>query len=172
MSEPSAPDALAGSAQPGTEPPTQPPVAPALNEALVRQAVSFLSDPRVQQANPSRALEFLRQKRIPDPELREAFSRCRLHFPHVVRGAQVVPWAPAPYHPAPPPRRSPWLSALYSVTAVVGVCAALREILKRYVVPVYFPEHAATDEFRRYSSNIIKRQEKQIGKFSIFISFF
>lgn len=142
-----------------------PPAAAAgpLNEEHVRQAVVFLSDARVKAADPARAAHFLRQKLIPERELREAFKRCGIPFPHEPTAGQVAAWGQPPpmqyfAHPPPPPARSPWMSALYSITAIVGAYAVLREVLKRYVIPVYFPELAGSE-----SADVIKRQERQIG---------
>lgn len=140
--------------------------APPLNEEQVRQAVVFLSDERVKAADPARAVHFLRQKRIAERELREAFNRCGLPFPPDAPAGQLAAWAHAPGHylgpPAPPPARSTWLGALWSLTAIVGACAVMREVFRRYVLPEFFPELAGGG-----SADVIRRQERQIGTFPL-----
>ncbi|KAI0566544.1 peroxin 14 [Gracilaria domingensis] len=149
-----------------------------LRESSVQQAVTFLKDPRVRSSDPSRAVAFLRQKGISDAELREAYRREGLPFPHAV--AQPLPHRPLPPHmysaasspfpgPAAPVRvvatRPSWVSVFLGLTAAAGVYTALRELLRRYVVPLYFPDAARIAEERRLrEEHTFLTQERQIAE--------
>lgn len=135
-------------------------------ERSVQQAVDFLNDPRVRGAHPGKALDFLRQKGITEEELREAYRRCNLPFPNPV-APQFVP----PHHPAPQqyvayqrPARTSWVSVFLGITAAAGIYTAVREVLRRYIVPLYFPDAARIAvERRNREENTFHAQERQIG---------
>lgn len=134
-----------------------------LRESHVRQAMGFLRDPRVGSAPLVQAVHFLRSKRMTEAEVREAFKRLAIPFPDP---------ALAQAYFAPEPRRgSSWSGAFLTVTLAAGALYAIREVLRRYVVPAYFPElvEAATQagNLQRHSATIIKRQERQIGKHAL-----
>lgn len=147
--------------------PTGVPIAPStmgLREASVQQAMSFLNDPRVKTADQAKAITFLRSKGINDDELREAFRRCAIPFPSdLAANGTVAPvppngfaYPPHPHvammhappfpmaHAGPPPVRTTlrpsWLSVFFGLTAAAGLYTAVREVLRNYVVPLYFPE--------------------------------
>lgn len=158
--------------QPGTVPHS------ALRESFIQQAVTFLNDPRVRGADPNAALDFLRKKGITEDELREAYRRSGVPFPSQLASsfpAQAnTPLAAqyfhttaqlTPFQQAGPARGASWLSVFFGITAAAGIYAALREVLKRYVVPLYFPEAARVAEERRRRDEVSWQvQETQIGK--------
>jgi Pex14 N-terminal domain len=113
-------------------------------EGAVQQAVQFLSDGRVQAADPERAAAFLRTKKLTENEIQEAFRRARATFPD--SGLSL----------SSRPGRS-WTSIFWGIAVAVGALAAARELLSRYVVPVYFPEIAAQMDGRR------RREPAEIG---------
>lgn len=159
-----------------------------VRETSVQQAVSFLNDPRVKAADPAKAISFLRQKGVTDDELREAYRRCgisqpaeltngfnqqnntaQLSFP--AASTQFQPNHPQLYpHPnnqlyQPQQQRSSWFSLFLGITAAAGLYAAVREVLKRYVVPLYFPDAARiAEERRKREEHTFYTQERQIGK--------
>lgn len=124
-----------------------------LREPFVLQAVKFLADPRVQSADPRRAVEFLMGKNLTENEVRAAFSRLALPFPEGKvstttdgpssgsgSAPNVVMLPPGAQLHVGPPTPSTWSSWLWSATAVVGFIGALRELLRRYLVPLYLRE--------------------------------
>jgi peroxin-14 len=136
-----------------------------LREAFVAQAVKFLSDPRVQAADLRRAVDFLRSKNLTEAEVRAAFDRVSLPFPettardelgaygHGATPPNVVMLPPgAQLHVGPP--RSTWGSFVWNIVVAAGVFAALREVVRRYVVPMYFPDLSAEERRRRESEQI------------------
>ncbi|CAN8070705.1 unnamed protein product [Agarophyton chilense] len=149
-----------------------------IRESSVQQAVTFLKDPRVRSSDLSRAVAFLRQKGISDEELREAYRREGLPFPHVVAHPStrppfpqhLYPPAPLPFpgppHPVRPvPTRPSWVSVFLGLTAAAGVYTAVRELLRRYVVPLYFPDAARIVEERRLrEENTFLAQERHIAE--------
>lgn len=143
-----------------------------IRESSVQQAVTFLNDPRVKSADPSAALDFLRKKGATEEELREAYRRCGLPFPSAPPTASLPqplpPQLAAPFpHPHPhlvpfhpPPQRGPsWVSVFLGVAAAAGIYTAFREVLKRYVVPMYFPEAARIAEERRRQDQMATQQQ-------------
>lgn len=154
---------------------------PALREDSIRQATNFLNDPRVKGSDTSKALTFLRGKGITEDELREAYRRCEVPFPSTAPAPFVPPPFPysappfppyagpvVPFQPPPPQARTSWISLFWGITAAAGVYAALRELLKRYVVPMYFPEAARIAEERRRRDELtIQSQETQIGTLGV-----
>lgn len=158
----------------------------ALRESSVQQAVSFLNDPRVKNSDPSRAVSFLRQKGISDVELREAYQRCGLPFPTPATALlPQLPHASFPPHPypimqpnflaAPLPMhpsstRPSWVSVFMGLTAAAGIYTAIRELLRRYIVPLYFPDAARiAEERRRREQHTFLAQEEQIGKMTLIV---
>lgn len=150
-----------------------------MREPSVQQAVTFLNDPRVKGAEPSRALGFLRSKGITENELHEAYRRVGMPFPAgsaplFTPMQQPFPPGAAPLYPphagpAVPyrqPRRGPsWVSVFLGITAAAGIYTAVREVLRRYVVPMYFPDAARiADERRRRDEMSLQEQELQIGE--------
>lgn len=147
-----------------------------LREPSVLQAVTFLNDPRVKGSDPSRALDFLRSKGITEDELREACRRVGTPFPHAAappfQHLQPLPSGGLPHYPPhlmPPvpyqqQRRGPsWVSVFLGITAAAGIYTALREVLRRYVVPMYFPDAArVAEERRRRDEMSLQAQELQI----------
>lgn len=158
-----------------------PPQNASIREPFVRQAVSFLSDKRVQTADPSKALTFLRQKGVSEDELREAYRRVGIPFPssHVDMPSQQTALAyPTNYQHAtqyplqatqfanypPPARRTSWFNVFLGLTAAAGLYTAVREVLKRYIVPMYFPDAARiAEERRRREDQASEIQGRQIG---------
>lgn len=153
--------------------------APSAREPSVQQAVTFLNDPRVKGAEPLRALEFLRAKGITEEELREAYRRVGMAFPE--GSAPLFPLAQPPFPPVGTPpyphhlgpgvpyqqvRTGPsWVSVFLGITAAAGIYTAVREVLKRYVVPMYFPDAARiAEERRRRDEMSLQAQELQIGE--------
>lgn len=146
----------------------------ALREPSIQQAVTFLNDPRVKGAEPQRALDFLRTKGITEDELREAYRRVGVPFPNSQSPFAAVP---QPFAPGAPPmypphgvvvpyqRRGPsWMSVFLGITAAAGIYTAIREVLRRYVVPMYFPDAArVAEERRRREEMSFQGQEVQIG---------
>lgn len=136
-----------------------------LRQQSIQQAIDFLNDPRVRHEDPSKALTFLRQRGITEEELREAFRRIDRPFPHP---APLLPYHPhiAPQRPA----RSSWTSIFLAITAAAGVYAAFREVMRRYVVPLYFPDVAQVEERRleerRQADRVIESHEREIRKSS------
>jgi Pex14 N-terminal domain len=114
-----------------------------LREGAVQQAVKFLSDMRVQAADPARAVAFLRAKKLTEPEIREAFHR----VDQAGGRFGIKPGAPG----------RTWGSLFWSLAVTVGALAAFREFLRRYVVPVYFPDMAGRIDDQR------RRDAAQIG---------
>lgn len=136
-------------------------------EESIHEAVNFLNDPRVKGSDPSKAVSFLRSKGITDAELAEAYRRCGVPFPSA-GGFSSPTYArhPPPFHP-PGHRGSSWTTVFWGVTAAAGVYAAGRELLKRYVVPMYFPEAARVgEERRRRDEQTMRSQEAEIGRVS------
>lgn len=172
------------------QPPPQPLHPPSLREASVQQAVTFLNDPRVQSADRDQAVVFLRTKGVTDAELCEAFRRTsqplpsllttstthhhpsysypQTHHPvHVIPPPHVAPIQPPPHLMQPParPARPTWVSVFMGLTAAAGLYTAVREVLKHYVVPLYFPDAARiVEERRRREEHVLVSQERQIGK--------
>jgi peroxin-14 len=148
-----------------------------LREAIVQQAVKFLTDPRVKAANPQRALDFLLGKNLTLAEIREAFRRVNREFPGAP-GGSAFPGAPGGPGPSnilmvPPGshvsvrhgrRGTSWASLFWGLTAAAGAVALIRELLRRYVVPLYFPEmERAADEHRRTEGPLARRSDEEIG---------
>lgn len=142
-----------------------------VREGVVLQAVKFLADPRVQAANPQRAIDFLRGKSMTEAEVREAFKRASLPYPNTPVGQQgfipidaaqrgnVVVLPPGAQLRVGPQRQgSSWASWFWGVTVAVAVLAAAREFLRRYLVPLYFPEAERRPEEQR------RRETSQIGE--------
>lgn len=124
----------------------------ARRETLVTQAVKFLSDPRVQAADPRRAVDFLLAKKLTESEIRAAFDRLSLPYPsagsrgllnghHAATGPNVVMLPPgAQLHVGSPRRQgSTWRRLMWNATIAAGIFAAVRAIFRRYIVPTYFP---------------------------------
>lgn len=124
-----------------------------VRETSVQQAVVFLSDPRVRGADLSKAAAFLRSKGVTEDEIRQAFTRSGLIYPPPhSNGTLVTSNFPANSvyfpnsgahgrpHPQPPPRSSSWWPLVLGVAAAAAVYSAGREILRQYVVPLYFPD--------------------------------
>lgn len=148
-----------------------------IREPSVQQAVTFLNDPRVKSADQSKAIDFLRRKGVNDDELREAYRRCSLPLPNEIaqvpysytgpnpNGMPHVPpngiMHPHSYAPQPPPlppqraARPSWLSVFFGLTAAAGLYTAVREVLRTYVVPLYFPEANEVLEVDRRDRNRI-----------------
>lgn len=146
-----------------TADPFEGPVAPAVREDAVREAVAFLNDPRVKAADPARAQAFLQQKGMAPAEVREAFRRCALPLPPSA-GAVRAFAAPPQQLVVPPPREGrSWFGVFMGVVAAAGLYTAVREVLKRYVVPLYFPDAARVAEERRRREEAASRQERQLG---------
>ena len=159
-----------------------------IRETSVQQAVSFLNDPRVKAADPTKAISFLRKKGVTDDELREAYRRCGLPQPAELtngfnqqnnNATLSFPATSTPFQPnhsqlyphpnnqlyQPQQQRSSWFSLFLGITAAAGLYAAVREVLKRYVVPLYFPDAARiAEERRRREEHTFYAQERQIGK--------
>lgn len=148
---------------PFSSPALAPPPAPSpppLREAMIQQAQTFLADARVASAPPRRAVDFLLSKDVTLAEVRTAFQRAGLAFP------------PAEFEHgqlAPVQRRSTWGGWLWSLLVAAGVIGAVREILRRWVVPLYFPARISAagggDELRglRESVSRIEGQARVIG---------
>lgn len=140
------------------EQPTVPPgtatqaSAGSVRETSVQQAVVFLSDPRVRGADLSKAAAFLRSKGVTEDEIRQAFTRSGLIYPPPHSSGTLVTsnfptnsvyFPNSSAHgppPQPPPRSSSWWPLVFGVAAAAAVYSAGREILRQYVVPLYFPE--------------------------------
>lgn len=135
------------------------PSPPPLREDMIQQAQTFLSDPRVASAPPHRAVDFLLSKDVTLAEVRTAFQRAGLAFPPPEHGHGHLA----------PVQRSTWGGWLWSLFAAAGVIGAVREILRRWVVPLYFPGRifvaGGGDELRglRESVSRIEGQARIIG---------
>lgn len=131
-----------------------------LRESHVRQAMGFLRDPRVSSAPLSHAVNFLHSKNMTDIEVREAFRRLRMPYPDIE--------VPLGYYPVEPRRGSSWFGTLLTATAVAGALYGIREVVRRYIVPLYVPELvdavAQGDSAQEHNARVIKRQESQIGR--------
>lgn len=147
-----------------------------LREPFVLQAVKFLSDPRVQAAEPRRAVEFLMGKNLTENEVRAAFSRLSLPFPDGKIPAtdhglfaeadprpNVVMLPPGAQLHVGAPSRSTWSSWLWNATVIVGIIGALRELFRSYVVPYSVrelqPDSGEGDRGRRQSEQINELSE-------------
>lgn len=139
-----------------------------LREPFVLQAVKFLSDPRVQAADPSRAVEFLLGKTLTENEVRAAFNRLSLPYPHAHISTapdgsfpdtglppNVVMLPPGARLHVDPPTRSTWSSWLWNATVIIGIIGTLREIFRRYIVPNYLPELRLSEGSRHWQSTEI-----------------
>lgn len=123
-----------------------------VREASVQQAVVFLSDPRVRGADLGKAAAFLRSKGVTEEEIRQAFARTGLIYPPPHASAASPPShfphnpvyfpAPSPHAPPPPARTSSWWPLLFGVAAAAAAYSAGRELLRQYVVPLYFPDES------------------------------
>lgn len=117
-----------------------------IRQGTVEQAARFLCDSRVRAAKPAEAVAFLRKKHLSDVEIREAFRRVGVPFPHDDDG-HFGPQNAVFLHPGTEldtvrrPRRSfsTWISFFGGIAAALGLFALVRELLRRYVVPLYFP---------------------------------
>jgi len=114
---------------------------------MVGQAVTFLSDPAVRAADPTAAVRFLAAKGLHPAEMAAAFSQAGLPPP---------PPPPVVTYPPPPPAAGAaaaahgtappgdgggsWRSAAVGGAVALGAFTALRELARRYVVPLYFPD--------------------------------
>lgn len=157
-----------------------------LREPFVQQAVNFLNDPRVKAADRSRAVTFLRGKGVTDGEIWEAFQRCGMSYPANVHPGSMpmhgpnttgLPMAvtydgrphqvglPLPRAEVPATRRPSWVSMLLGLTAAAGLYTAVREVLRQYVVPLYFPDAArAAEERGRRESEDAASQRREISE--------
>lgn len=71
-------------------------------------------------------------------------------------------------HPVRPTSRSSWVSLFLGLTAAAGIYTAIRELLRRYIVPLYFPDAARIAEERRLrEENTFLAQERHIGKITM-----
>lgn len=121
------------------------PIAP-LREDIVQQATRFLQDPRVRAADARRAVDFLIGKKVTEQEVREAFRREGLPFPEALpqseKAVRTLYEPPSRPGLALTPRRrrsATWVSVFWGVTTALGALAGVRELLRRYVFPTYFP---------------------------------
>jgi hypothetical protein len=145
------------------------PEANSMRETIVQQAVTFLTDARVKAADPRRAVDFLLGKNLTVAEIREAFRRVNMNFP----GASEL-LAPSNFLVVPPGARvsvrpgqrgSSWVSLFWGLTAAAGVIAVVRELLRRYVAPLYFPESGRLSiERRGPESSRARYNDEEIGK--------
>lgn len=185
------PDPFEEPAVPAPQPPPQgTPASSPVREPFVLQAVNFLNNPLVKAADPAQAVSFLRTKGIHDAEIREAFRRTGLpfpthfpsapagppppmpagpahlppppHFPHPHHPHPPIPFAPLPPPPPPERRTRPtWLSLVLGVAAAGGLYAATRELLRAYVVPLYFPEVAGRADAQQRRRQQQQQQQQQ-----------
>lgn len=133
----------------------------------IEQAVTFLNDPRVRNADQAQALSFLRRKGIKEDEIREAYRRSGLPYPtHSAPPAAQFPQTLTPYGMPPAyaaPTRPSWISVFLGITAAAGIYTAARELLRRYIVPLYFPDAARiVEERRRREEHAFGVQERQL----------
>lgn len=75
---------------------------------------------------------------------------------------------PPPQPPPPPPAstgRPSWTSVLLGLTAAAGLYTAVREVLRLYVVPLYFPEAArAAEERIRRETDDASAQRRELSE--------
>lgn len=116
-----------------------------VRETSVQQAVTFLSDPRVTTSNRQAAVSFLRNKGVTDAELFEAHRRVGLPYPpHAERTGPS------------------WISIMLGMTAAAGVWSVARELLRKHVVPLYFPEVEERNEREERKEREMEEMRKAI----------
>ena len=106
-----------------------------MREDQVSKAVEFLRHPTVKSRED--AVAFLRQKGLEEAEIDEALRRS---------GAtgQASPSPPVPKTAAGASAGPGALGWLWRVALGLGALSVLRKLLKKYVVPLYFPQAAAS----------------------------
>mmetsp|Transcript_27004 Transcript_27004/g.105008 ORF Transcript_27004/g.105008 Transcript_27004/m.105008 type:complete len:187 (+) Transcript_27004:780-1340(+) len=73
---------------------------------------------------------------------------------------QVVYYTQPPNQSTLQPRQT-WKEAVLWAGAVSGIVLAVREVLKKYVVPIYFPEETEGKRLKDLQSEVRKHQGKQ-----------
>lgn len=102
-------------------------------QELVRQAVSFLADPKIQAAPLPQKVQFLEAKGLTPPEIDQA-----------IRQAAIVPTYGAPLYT--PSQRWDWRD--YFITAVVSGCVTYGAVslFKKYLLPYLQPPDSTAYE--------------------------
>lgn len=120
-------------------------------QELVRNAVSFLSDPKAQAAPLAQRVQFLEAKGLTAPEIEEAMRQAGTNHTAPPQAYGPSPYAPAygpmSYNPVqPPPSQWDWRD--YFITAVVSGTIAYGAValFRKYVSPHLKPPSATAYE--------------------------
>ncbi|KAI1793914.1 peroxisomal membrane anchor protein conserved region-domain-containing protein [Ganoderma leucocontextum] len=120
-------------------------------QELIRNAVSFLSDPKAQAASLAQRVQFLEAKGLTGPEIDEAMRQAGANQttpPQTYGPSAYAPaYGPMPYNPVqPPPYQWDWRD--YFITAVVSgaIAYGAAALFRKYVSPHLKPPSATAYE--------------------------
>ncbi|KAI8062089.1 peroxisomal membrane anchor protein conserved region-domain-containing protein, partial [Gongronella butleri] len=113
-----------------------------LREDQVKLAVKFLSSPKVQSADHSKKLAFLKQKGLTQAEIDEAFKRTSGTAASAPTSAPPAATSTAPAASAPTTSQRLTIKRIVAIallvgTSAVGLTAGLVSLVKCYMIPVF-----------------------------------
>lgn len=145
-------------------------------QELISNAVSFLTDPSVNDTPLTKKIQFLESKGMTNTEIQHALSLAQQQPVSPSNPSSVAPPVPAPQQPAvqypyyaPPPPPAPhtldWKDYVIMSTTTVGLLYGAYQVVSRYVLPkVLPPSQSKLDEDREAMEREFQRVEAILEK--------
>ncbi|CAL1695428.1 unnamed protein product [Somion occarium] len=118
-------------------------------QELIRNAVSFLADPKTQSSPLAQRIQFLEAKGLTPPEIEEAIRLAGSN--QSAHSIPVQQYGPNPYAPVYGPLPQPWDWRDYFITSIVtgAVAYGAVSLFRKYVLPHMRPPSATAYEADR-----------------------